>query len=37
MVMEGDSSSRGRGFKSQHRTADGHFLHYIAVKIVMFV
>ena len=33
MVMGGDSRSKGRGFKSQHRILDGNFLHIFAVKI----
>ena len=37
MVVGGDSSSRGRGFKSQHCNCilDGHFSHFIVVKIVI--
>ena len=27
MVMGRDSRSEGRGFESQHRILDGHFLH----------
>ena len=34
--MGGDSGSRGRGFDSQHQMLDGHFTHYIVVKIAMF-
>ena len=27
VVMGGDSSSEGRGFKSKHRILNGHFSH----------
>ena len=27
MVMGGDSSSKGRGFKSRRRIVDGHYIH----------
>ena len=37
VVMGGDSCSEGRGFKSQDRIPGGHFSHFFAVKIVMFV
>ena len=37
VVMGGDSCSKGRGFKFQHRILDGHFSHLFVVKIVMFV
>ena len=37
VVMGGDSRSRGGGFKSQHQILDGHFSHYIFVKIVICV
>ena len=36
MVMGVDSCSEGRGFKSERRILDGHFLHIFAVKIVVF-
>ena len=36
VVMEGDSHSRGRGYKSPHQILDGHFTRFIA-KIVMFL
>ena len=32
VVMEGDSSSVGHGFKSQHRILDGHFFSFICCK-----
>ena len=32
MVMEGDSRSEGRGFKSWHCILDGHFFTYICCK-----
>ena len=37
VVMEGDSCSEGRGFKSKHYILDGHFSHLFVVEIVMFV
>ena len=39
VVMGGDSHSKGRGFKSQHRILDGLdiFSHWFVVKIVLFV
>ena len=33
MVMGGDSCSEGRGFESEHRILDEHFLHIFVVKI----
>ena len=33
MVMGGDLRSRGSGFESQHCILNGHFSHYIVVKI----
>ena len=36
VVMRGDWSSICRGFRSQHWILDGHFSHYIVVKIVLF-
>ena len=35
VVMGGDSSSEGCGFKSWHQILDGHFSHTFVVKIVM--
>ena len=32
MVKEGDSCSRGRGFKSHCRILDGHLVHQFDVK-----
>ena len=37
MVMGGDSCTEGRVFESQHSLQDGHFSHFLVVKIVMFV
>ena len=37
MVMGGDSSSKGREFRSRQRILDGHFSHLFVVKIVMCV
>ena len=39
VVMGGDSCSKGRGFESQRRILDGHYIysHIFVVKIVMFV
>ena len=37
MVMEGDSCTEGRVFKSQQHMLDVHFSHIFVVKIVMFV
>ena len=37
VVMGGDSCSEGSEFESQHCILDGHFSHFIVVKIVMFV
>ena len=33
VVMGGDSCSEGRGFESQHYVLDGHFSHFIVVKL----
>ena len=33
VVMGGDSSSEGRGFKSQHHILDGHLSHVFVVKL----
>ena len=37
VVMGGDSRSTGRGFESQHWILDGHFSHYIVVKLYCFI
>ena len=35
MVVGGDSCSEGRGFESQHRILDGHFLHICCVDVCL--
>ena len=37
MVMGGDPSPEGCGFKSQHCILDGHFSHAFVVMMVIFV
>ena len=33
VVMGDDSCSRGRGFESERRILDGHFLHCFVIKL----
>ena len=37
VVMDDNSCLKGHGFESQRHILDGHFSHWFAVKIVLFV